>query len=239
VAAEGRDRSERITQVAAEGIKAEFPPRGAERVKERTATRRRSLLAALIGVIAAAVAVPVFALGGGSSGPMALAGVNAVIRWASSTPRRPGGTLAITTWGPGWCEPATTVFWDCVRTADPSLHRAFNPWDEITTPDALRSLFTRGGIDGARVEPVAGEQNLDRPKDSGTSCSGRAIAEPSTRCVTSSATPCATVSSRPSARTRSEPHGRTSSSARDEAAGTVGKELGPVAATRAPAPAAA
>jgi peptide/nickel transport system substrate-binding protein len=74
------DRPERVTQVAAEGLKTEFPPlRGAERVKERPATRRRSLLAAaLIGVIAAAVAVPVFSLtGGGSSSAQATAAVAA------------------------------------------------------------------------------------------------------------------------------------------------------------------
>jgi ubiquinone/menaquinone biosynthesis C-methylase UbiE len=78
---------------------------------------------------------------------------------------RPGGTLAITTWGPGWCEPASTVFWDCVRAAEPSLYRAFNPWDEITTPDALCRLFARAGIEAASAQPTAGEHHLDRPED--------------------------------------------------------------------------
>ena len=50
---------------------------------------------------------------------------------------RPGGTLAITTWGPDWCEPASSAFWESVRELDPSLFRAFNPWDEITTAPAL------------------------------------------------------------------------------------------------------
>jgi YVTN family beta-propeller protein len=87
------DRPERITQVAAEGLQVEFPAlRGAERVKERPATGRRSLLAAaLIGVIAAAVAVPLFSLGGGgSSSAQAFAGVAGdsvgVFRAASGSP---------------------------------------------------------------------------------------------------------------------------------------------------------
>jgi ubiquinone/menaquinone biosynthesis C-methylase UbiE len=78
---------------------------------------------------------------------------------------RPGGTLAITTWGPGWCEPASTVFWDCVRAAEPSLYRAFNPWDEITTPDALCKLFASAGIEAASAQATAGEHGLDRPED--------------------------------------------------------------------------
>jgi ubiquinone/menaquinone biosynthesis C-methylase UbiE len=78
---------------------------------------------------------------------------------------QPGGTLAITTWGPGWCEPASSVFWDCVRQVEPSLYRAFNPWDETTTPQALSRLFADGGIGAASAQPAAGEHDLDRPED--------------------------------------------------------------------------
>jgi SAM-dependent methyltransferase len=78
---------------------------------------------------------------------------------------KPGGTLAITTWGPGWCEPASSVFWDRVREVEPSLYKAFNPWDEITTPDALTRLLAAGGIDAARAQPEAGHHDLDRPED--------------------------------------------------------------------------
>src|SRR5262245_12010446 len=42
---------------------------------------------------------------------------------------RRGGTLAITTWGPAWCEPASSVFWESVKAIEPALFRAFNPWD--------------------------------------------------------------------------------------------------------------
>ena len=72
------DRPERITQVAAEGLPSEFPSlRGATRVKAGPLRRRSVLAAALVGVIAAAVAVPVFALGSGSGGSSASAALDA------------------------------------------------------------------------------------------------------------------------------------------------------------------
>lgn len=72
---------------------------------------------------------------------------------------RPGGTLAITTWGPGFCEPASSVFWDAVRQLEPRLFRAFNPWDEITTAPALAELLERGGISAPTVEATEGEHH--------------------------------------------------------------------------------
>ena len=72
---------------------------------------------------------------------------------------RPGGQLAITTWGPDWCEPASGVFWESVREIEPTLFRAFNPWDEITTASALADLLSRGGVGGATVEATQGEQH--------------------------------------------------------------------------------
>jgi len=78
---------------------------------------------------------------------------------------RPGGTLAITTWGPGWLEPASSMFWDAVRAQEPSLYKGFNPWDEITEPTALLDLFERAGIDTATAEPAEGTHPLERPED--------------------------------------------------------------------------
>lgn len=40
---------------------------------------------------------------------------------------RPGGQLAITTWGPRLFEPANTVFWSSVRDVRPDLYKGFNP----------------------------------------------------------------------------------------------------------------
>ena len=76
---------------------------------------------------------------------------------------RPGGTLAITTWGQGLWEPASTFFWESVRAVEPSLFKAFNPWDEITTPQALADLFVRGGVAGSAVVATPGQQHLDSP----------------------------------------------------------------------------
>jgi hypothetical protein len=57
------------------------------------------------------------------------------------------------------------MFWDAVRSLEPSLYKGFNPWDEITEPAALLDLFERAGIVDAAVEPAEGTQPLDRPED--------------------------------------------------------------------------
>ncbi len=67
---------------------------------------------------------------------------------------RPGGVLAITTWGPGLFEPANAIFWESVRGLAPSLYKSFNPWDEITTPEALAALYARDLTSPARFWDV-------------------------------------------------------------------------------------
>ncbi len=63
------DRPEHLYQLEIEGLQSEFPPLKAEKVAEPRAIRRRTvLLAGLAGVLAAAVAIPIFALGQGDSG---------------------------------------------------------------------------------------------------------------------------------------------------------------------------
>jgi len=74
---------------------------------------------------------------------------------------RPGGLLAVTTWGPGLFEPANTHFWGSVGEVEPSLVKAFNPWDEITTPAALADLFPRAAVPA--VVAASGQHQLDRP----------------------------------------------------------------------------
>jgi ubiquinone/menaquinone biosynthesis C-methylase UbiE len=76
---------------------------------------------------------------------------------------RPGGVLAVTTWGPAFLEPASSQFWDSVAAIEPSLARAFSPWDQITTPQALTDLLAAAGVTGAEAEAVAAVHQLDSP----------------------------------------------------------------------------
>jgi hypothetical protein len=78
---------------------------------------------------------------------------------------RPGGVLAITTWGPGLFEPANSVFWESVREVEPSLYKAFNPWDEITTEAALADLLSRGGVEPSTVTATPGWHHLNHPDE--------------------------------------------------------------------------
>src|ERR1044071_4121059 len=68
---------------------------------------------------------------------------------------RPGGKLAVTTWGPRFFEPATTGFWNAVREVRPDLYKGFNPWDRISDPESLPALLREGGIErpGVVAEP--------------------------------------------------------------------------------------
>lgn len=78
---------------------------------------------------------------------------------------RPGGALAITTWGPGLFEPANGIFWRAVQDVEPALYKAFHPWDKITSPDALQELFARAGIPDSQIIATSGNHRLDRPQD--------------------------------------------------------------------------
>ena len=80
--------------------------------------------------------------------------------WRLTGPR---GVLAVTTWGPGLFEPANSLFWRCVGEEEPALYKAFNPWDEITTPAALAGLFSRAGVPAPAVVTAVGQHRLDHP----------------------------------------------------------------------------
>jgi ubiquinone/menaquinone biosynthesis C-methylase UbiE len=76
---------------------------------------------------------------------------------------RPGGVLALTTWGPGLFEPANGHFWDVVGAVAPSLYKAFNPWDEITRTADLAGLFVRAGAARPAVVAAPGRHHIDHP----------------------------------------------------------------------------
>jgi SAM-dependent methyltransferase len=78
---------------------------------------------------------------------------------------RPGGKLAITTWGPRVLEPGASAWWDAVEHVRPDLVARTSPWDRITEPDAVRALLREGGVAAARVTPEASQQPLRSPED--------------------------------------------------------------------------
>jgi ubiquinone/menaquinone biosynthesis C-methylase UbiE len=78
---------------------------------------------------------------------------------------RPGGQLAITTWGPRFFEPVNTAFWEAVSTARPDLYKAFNPWDRISEPGALREILVSAGMPPADVIAEEGLHVLRSAED--------------------------------------------------------------------------
>jgi trans-aconitate methyltransferase len=78
---------------------------------------------------------------------------------------KPGGTLAITTWGHSFFEPAYTVWRAAVRDERPDLSTAFHPWDRITAPDQLHQLLQSSGVPDAEIIPESGSQILQSPQD--------------------------------------------------------------------------
>ncbi|MBS0181529.1 MAG: class I SAM-dependent methyltransferase [Nitrospira sp.] len=78
---------------------------------------------------------------------------------------RPGGQLAITTWGARFWSPAYELWLEIVRRRRPDLHAAFNPWDRITTTDAVCRLLRDGGAQNVAVEAEDGYQALRTPED--------------------------------------------------------------------------
>lgn len=77
---------------------------------------------------------------------------------------RPGGRLAVTTWGPRFFEPANTAFWDAVRAERPDLYKGFNPWDRICDPAALEAVLREGGVEGAEIVAEPGEHPVASPE---------------------------------------------------------------------------
>jgi SAM-dependent methyltransferase len=78
---------------------------------------------------------------------------------------KPGGQLAITTWGPDNFVPLSTQWRAAVRDERPDLYVATNPWERITTPEALGALLAEGGVTQAQITPEPGEQPLHTPED--------------------------------------------------------------------------
>jgi SAM-dependent methyltransferase len=78
---------------------------------------------------------------------------------------RPGGRLAITTWGPDLFEPANAAFWDAVGADRPDLVGRFNPWERISTPTGLGEMLNEAGVANPDIFTEAGNHPLACPDD--------------------------------------------------------------------------
>jgi len=76
---------------------------------------------------------------------------------------RPGGVLAVTTWGPRFMEPGSTAFWNSVRGVRPDLYKGFNPWDRICDPRAVVTLLHEGGVEDAHAVAEATMHPIPSP----------------------------------------------------------------------------
>src|SRR5262245_31578080 len=77
---------------------------------------------------------------------------------------RPGGRLAITTWGPRFFEPATSAFWDSIRQVRPELDQGFRPWDRVSDPAGLLAILHEAGIENADLAAEAGSHPIPTPE---------------------------------------------------------------------------
>ena len=78
---------------------------------------------------------------------------------------RPGGQLAITTWGPRLFEPLNTVFWNSVRDVQPDLYKGFQPWDRVAETEVLKALMSAAGVTSPEAVLEIGTHLLRVPED--------------------------------------------------------------------------
>ena len=64
---------------------------------------------------------------------------------------RPGGRLAVTTWGPNFFEPGNSVFWRSIMDVRPNLYKGFNPWDRIDNPGSLEKILNKAAVASAKI----------------------------------------------------------------------------------------
>ena len=64
---------------------------------------------------------------------------------------RPGGQLAVTTWGPNFFEPGSDAFWRSIMDVRPDLYKGFTPWDRIDNPESLKRIFDKAGVTSAKI----------------------------------------------------------------------------------------
>jgi trans-aconitate methyltransferase len=88
---------------------------------------------------------------------------------------RPGGKLAITSWGPRVFEPANQTFWNAVQAERPELYKQYTPWYRIGDPDSLKALLESGGATNVEVFAETDSHKLATPEDWWTMVMGGGI----------------------------------------------------------------
>jgi ubiquinone/menaquinone biosynthesis C-methylase UbiE len=78
---------------------------------------------------------------------------------------RPGGQLAVTTWGPNFFEPANSAFWRSIKEVRRDLHKSFNPWDRINDPVSLMKIMREGGAEAPKITPENRLHPINFPED--------------------------------------------------------------------------
>jgi len=81
---------------------------------------------------------------------------------------KPGGQLAITTWGPRLFSPAVERLEAAIAAERPDLAMNGHPWDRLTEPAGLSTLLREAGITAAEMQPVEVERRtlpLRAPED--------------------------------------------------------------------------
>ena len=78
---------------------------------------------------------------------------------------KPGGKLAITTWGERYFAPVYAIWREAIQAERPDLYTAFNPWDRISLPKQVSQLLSASGVPNAEIVPESGRQDLRTPED--------------------------------------------------------------------------
>ena len=78
---------------------------------------------------------------------------------------KPGGKLAITTWGNNFFAPIYDVWRAAIQAERTDLYSSFHPWDRISTPEQVQQLLHNAGIAPAEITPEEGRQALRTPDE--------------------------------------------------------------------------
>ncbi len=88
---------------------------------------------------------------------------------------RPGGKLAITSWGKNVFEPANQAFWDIIKAERPDLYKTFTPWDRINEASSLENFLREAGATQVEVFAEDAIHELAAPEDWWTMIMGGGI----------------------------------------------------------------